>query len=159
MERGIVRPLLRGAPRINDFLIFLGLLTIWHLAFASFGLYHSHRLAPQRIEVISIIKATSLGRPSSLWPPWCSGSACGAGVLGGVLALDRAISRPDSAARDDRGQSYLVVEMARRNEEMGREARREFDAKYAAESNYSILTDVYRQAMARKSGARTAVLN
>jgi exopolysaccharide biosynthesis polyprenyl glycosylphosphotransferase len=47
--------------RVNDFLIFLGLLTVWHLIFASFGLYQSYRLAPQRIEVVNIIKATSLG--------------------------------------------------------------------------------------------------
>jgi glycosyltransferase involved in cell wall biosynthesis len=40
---------------------------------------------------------------------------------------------------------------------MGREARRKFEAKYTAESNYPILVDVYEQAMARRSSARTAV--
>ena len=46
--------------RINDFLIFLGLLTVWHLTFASFGLYHSHRLDRTRSEMISVIRATTI---------------------------------------------------------------------------------------------------
>lgn len=46
--------------RVNDFLIFLGLLTVWHVTFSSFGLYLSHRLDRPRSEMISVIKATSL---------------------------------------------------------------------------------------------------
>ncbi len=46
--------------RVNDFLIFLGLLTVWHVTFSSFGLYLSHRLDRQREEMTSVVKATSL---------------------------------------------------------------------------------------------------
>ncbi len=46
--------------RINDFLIFLALLTVWHVTFSSFGLYLSHRLDRPRAEMASVIKATSL---------------------------------------------------------------------------------------------------
>lgn len=46
--------------RVNDFLIFLALLTVWHVTFSSFGLYLSHRLDRQRAEMASVIKATSL---------------------------------------------------------------------------------------------------
>jgi exopolysaccharide biosynthesis polyprenyl glycosylphosphotransferase len=46
--------------RVNDFLIFLALLTVWHLTFSSFGLYLSHRLDRPRAEMVSVIKATSL---------------------------------------------------------------------------------------------------
>ena len=47
--------------RINDFLIFLGLLIVWHLTFIAFGLYHSRRLQDQRSEVMGVVKATTLG--------------------------------------------------------------------------------------------------
>jgi exopolysaccharide biosynthesis polyprenyl glycosylphosphotransferase len=47
--------------RINDFLIFLGLLIVWHLTFASFGLYQSRQLQAQRSEVVRVVKATTLG--------------------------------------------------------------------------------------------------
>jgi len=43
--------------RINDFLIFVGLLALWHITFASFGLYRSHRLGRRRAEIVSVIKA------------------------------------------------------------------------------------------------------
>jgi len=46
--------------RINDFLIFLGLLTVWHITFASFGLYHSHRLDRTRSEMTAVVKGTTL---------------------------------------------------------------------------------------------------
>jgi len=46
--------------RVNDFLIFLALLTVWHVTFSSFGLYLSHRLDRPRAEMASVIKATSL---------------------------------------------------------------------------------------------------
>src|SRR5215469_3447486 len=46
--------------RVNDFLIFSGLLAVWHIIFASFGLYHSHRLGHPRAEMASVIKAVTL---------------------------------------------------------------------------------------------------
>jgi exopolysaccharide biosynthesis polyprenyl glycosylphosphotransferase len=46
--------------RVNDFLIFLALLTVWHVTFSSFGLYLSHRLDRPRAEMANVIKATSL---------------------------------------------------------------------------------------------------
>jgi exopolysaccharide biosynthesis polyprenyl glycosylphosphotransferase len=46
--------------RVNDFLIFLALLTVWHVTFSSFGLYLSHRLDRPRAEMASVMKATSL---------------------------------------------------------------------------------------------------
>jgi exopolysaccharide biosynthesis polyprenyl glycosylphosphotransferase len=46
--------------RVNDFLIFLALLTVWHVTFSSFGLYLSHRLDNPRAEMKNVIKATSL---------------------------------------------------------------------------------------------------
>jgi len=46
--------------RINDFLIFLGLLAIWHAIFSSFGLYHSHRLERPRAEIASVVKAVTV---------------------------------------------------------------------------------------------------
>jgi exopolysaccharide biosynthesis polyprenyl glycosylphosphotransferase len=46
--------------RVNDFLIFLALLTVWHVTFSSFGLYLSHRLDRPRAEMACVIKATSL---------------------------------------------------------------------------------------------------
>jgi exopolysaccharide biosynthesis polyprenyl glycosylphosphotransferase len=46
--------------RINDFLIFVGLLALWHIIFGSFGLYHSHRLERARAEIASIVKAVTV---------------------------------------------------------------------------------------------------
>jgi exopolysaccharide biosynthesis polyprenyl glycosylphosphotransferase len=46
--------------RVNDFLIFTGLLAAWHLIFTSFGLYQSHRLGRPRAEMVSVIKAVTL---------------------------------------------------------------------------------------------------
>jgi exopolysaccharide biosynthesis polyprenyl glycosylphosphotransferase len=46
--------------RVNDFLIFLALLTVWHVTFSSFSLYLSHRLDRLRGEMASVIKATSV---------------------------------------------------------------------------------------------------
>jgi len=46
--------------RINDFLIFAGLLAVWHITFASFGLYRSHRLGRRRDEIVSVIKAMTV---------------------------------------------------------------------------------------------------
>src|SRR5579863_17732 len=46
--------------RINDFLIFMALLALWHVIFSSFGLYHSHRLERVRIEITSVVKAVTV---------------------------------------------------------------------------------------------------
>lgn len=46
--------------RINDFLIFVGLLAMWHLIFRSFGLYHSHRLERPRIEIVNVVKSMTI---------------------------------------------------------------------------------------------------
>ena len=46
--------------RVNDFLIFTGLLAAWHLIFTSFGLYQSHRLGRPRAEMVSVLKAVTL---------------------------------------------------------------------------------------------------
>ena len=46
--------------RINDFLIFVALLAVWHVVFSSFGLYHSHRLEAPRAEIASVIKAMTV---------------------------------------------------------------------------------------------------
>ena len=35
---------------------------------------------------------------------------------------------------------------------MGREARREYEAKYTAEKNYPILIEIYKRAMSRAPG-------
>ena len=41
--------------------------------------------------------------------------------------------------------------------QMGRQARREFEAKYTAESNYPLLMEIYEQAIARKQGLQAAL--
>lgn len=46
--------------RVNDFLIFLALLTVWHVTFSSFGLYLSHRLDRPRAEMVNVMRATAL---------------------------------------------------------------------------------------------------
>jgi exopolysaccharide biosynthesis polyprenyl glycosylphosphotransferase len=46
--------------RINDFLIFISLLVVWHITFTSFGLYHSHRLGRRRAEIIGVVKAMTV---------------------------------------------------------------------------------------------------
>ncbi len=46
--------------KIQNFILFLGLLIVWHIIFTSFGLYESRRLLPREAEVVDILKATSL---------------------------------------------------------------------------------------------------
>jgi exopolysaccharide biosynthesis polyprenyl glycosylphosphotransferase len=47
--------------KVGNFLIFLGLLILWHLLFATFGLYTSYRLASRTAELVDVAKATLLG--------------------------------------------------------------------------------------------------
>ena len=46
--------------KIGNFVIFCGLLVVWHLAFSVFGIYASRRLARQWDEVADLIKATAV---------------------------------------------------------------------------------------------------
>jgi len=47
--------------KIENLVIFFGLLLAWHLIFSGFGVYASRRLSRKRDEILDIIKATSLG--------------------------------------------------------------------------------------------------
>jgi exopolysaccharide biosynthesis polyprenyl glycosylphosphotransferase len=47
--------------KIQNFIIFLGILLLWYRVFRFFDLYESRRLSRQRDEVSDIIKATSVG--------------------------------------------------------------------------------------------------
>ncbi len=46
--------------KVQNFIIFVGLLFVWHIIFASFGLYESRRLLPRQSDVLDTLKATSL---------------------------------------------------------------------------------------------------
>jgi exopolysaccharide biosynthesis polyprenyl glycosylphosphotransferase len=46
---------------VRNFVLFSGLLLLWHSLFSSFGLYESKRLARQRSEAIDVWEVTSLG--------------------------------------------------------------------------------------------------
>jgi exopolysaccharide biosynthesis polyprenyl glycosylphosphotransferase len=46
--------------KLGNFLIFAGLLLLWHLLFAAMGLYDSHRLSTRAAEIFEIVKATIL---------------------------------------------------------------------------------------------------
>ncbi len=47
--------------KIQNFALFAGFLIIWHSAFSLIGLYDSARLSTRRMELLKIIKATSVG--------------------------------------------------------------------------------------------------
>jgi exopolysaccharide biosynthesis polyprenyl glycosylphosphotransferase len=47
--------------KVGNFLIFLGLIILWHALFSMCGLYASHRLSGRLAEVADIVKATLLG--------------------------------------------------------------------------------------------------
>jgi exopolysaccharide biosynthesis polyprenyl glycosylphosphotransferase len=47
--------------KVGNFLIFLGLMTLWHFLFSMCGLYASRRLSSRLAEVADIVKATLLG--------------------------------------------------------------------------------------------------
>jgi exopolysaccharide biosynthesis polyprenyl glycosylphosphotransferase len=47
--------------KIGNFLIFFGMLVVWHMVFSSLGMYRSRRLGGRRQEVIDVLKAMSIG--------------------------------------------------------------------------------------------------
>jgi exopolysaccharide biosynthesis polyprenyl glycosylphosphotransferase len=47
--------------KVQNFLLFMGILFAWHMIFASFGLYNSKRLSKKWNEILDIIKTTLLG--------------------------------------------------------------------------------------------------
>lgn len=46
--------------KLQNFLLFLGLLFVWHIILASFSLYESRRLVPRESEILDTLKAISL---------------------------------------------------------------------------------------------------
>lgn len=46
--------------KVQNFIIFVGLLFVWHIIFASFGLYESRRLLPRHSDVLDTLMATSI---------------------------------------------------------------------------------------------------
>jgi exopolysaccharide biosynthesis polyprenyl glycosylphosphotransferase len=46
---------------VRNFVLFSGLLLLWHFLFSFFGLYESRRFLGQRPEALEVLKATSLG--------------------------------------------------------------------------------------------------
>jgi len=47
--------------KVVNFVLFVGLLLLWHAIFSMFGLYHSRRFSPVKKEIKDIVKASSLG--------------------------------------------------------------------------------------------------
>jgi len=47
--------------KLENFIIFFGLLILWHVLFSSFGLYASHRMSSRATESAEIMKATGVG--------------------------------------------------------------------------------------------------
>src|SRR5947208_3413547 len=47
--------------KISNFVIFAGLLLVWHLIFSVFGIYDSHRLSRRWDESVDILKAATAG--------------------------------------------------------------------------------------------------
>jgi exopolysaccharide biosynthesis polyprenyl glycosylphosphotransferase len=47
--------------KIQNFILFLGMLFIWHTIFSSFDIYNSKRLSSKKAELLDILKATSAG--------------------------------------------------------------------------------------------------
>ncbi len=66
--------------KIQNFVIFLGLMIVWHIIFSSFGLYESRRLLPRQADVLDTLKATSL----------CTLSVAGAAMLFHITMVDPA---------------------------------------------------------------------
>ena len=47
--------------KVENVIIFIGFLFVWHLILSSFGLYRSKRFSSRKLEIIDIIKASALG--------------------------------------------------------------------------------------------------
>jgi len=47
--------------KVENFVLFVAFLTLWHVIFSACGLYDSRRLSSQSAELVDVVKATSLG--------------------------------------------------------------------------------------------------
>jgi len=47
--------------KVQNFILFLGLLFAWQVIFSAFGVYHSRRLTSRVSESLNVLKASSLG--------------------------------------------------------------------------------------------------
>jgi len=47
--------------KVENFVLFVAFLTLWHVIFSAFGLYNSRRVSSQLAELVDVVKATSLG--------------------------------------------------------------------------------------------------
>jgi len=47
--------------KVENFVLFVAFLALWHVIFSAFGLYDSRRLSSQLAELVDVVKATSLG--------------------------------------------------------------------------------------------------
>jgi len=47
--------------KVQNFVLFLAMVFLWHLIFSSFQLYNSHRLSPLRQEIYKILKGATVG--------------------------------------------------------------------------------------------------
>jgi len=56
--------------KVTNLLLFLVLMTTWHVVFVTLGLYRSGRLSSPRAEALDIVKATSLGTLAVLGIAW-----------------------------------------------------------------------------------------
>ena len=82
--------------KIQNFLIFSGLLFCWHLIFSMCGMYASHRLSSRRDEILDLAKAITLGAllllaghfalRISLVTPRFVAAFWAAGILGGIIS-------------------------------------------------------------------------
>ncbi|HEY6290845.1 MAG TPA: glycosyltransferase family 4 protein [Terriglobia bacterium] len=92
----------------------------------------------------------------------CEAFACGTPVICSRLgAMEEVVDHGRTGFHFTPGNAAELAERAawawNHPEEMrvmGREARREFEAKYTAESNYPLLIDIYERARARRRGGR-----
>lgn len=62
---------------VRNFVLFSGLIILWHLVFSLLGLYHSKRLSGRGAEAVDVVKATSLGTLAI----WIVGGICGIRLL------------------------------------------------------------------------------
>jgi len=65
-----LRRLFEVRLKLSNVLLFVVLMAVWHLIFAAFGLYRSHRLSSVRTEALDVVKATSLGSTVALGFAW-----------------------------------------------------------------------------------------
>src|SRR5919108_1750787 len=61
IEQASLEEVLAIRVKIQNFLIFSGLLFCWHMIFTMCGMYASHRLSSRRDEVLDLAKAITIG--------------------------------------------------------------------------------------------------